>query len=181
MQAGNIRIDRLGPGDWQAYKALRLEALQREPNAFTSTYAEALTRSDAWWQNRLAQPRSVMLMARVDGQPAGIAGLHLETDEGDTSVGVVNGMYISRRYRRQGVGRRLLLALIDHLTEHPEIATIRLWVTATEAPARRLYASLGFQVEPAADQPCASDASGRRLLIMQRPAQNASASRTVDR
>jgi ribosomal protein S18 acetylase RimI-like enzyme len=122
-----------------------------------------------------------MLMARVDGQPAGIAGLHLETDEGDTSVGVVNGMYISRRYRRQGVGRRLLLALIDHLTEHPRIVTFRLWVAATEEPARRLYDSLGFRLVPESDQPDTGDASGRRLLIMERPARNTPASRTVDR
>jgi ribosomal protein S18 acetylase RimI-like enzyme len=181
MQAGNIRIDRLGPGDWQAYKALRLEALQREPNAFTSTYEEALTRPDSWWQHRLANPRSVMLMARIARQPAGIVGLHLESDEGDASVGVVNGMYVGERYRRQGVGRRLLQTLLDLLPEHPEIATVRLWVTATEEPARRLYASLGFQVVPGSAHPETGELGRKTQLIMERPAQTLSAPRPVDR
>lgn len=181
MQAGEIRIDRLGPSDWRAYRVLRLEALRHEPNAFTSTYADALTRPDAWWRNRLTNPRSVMLMARVDGEPAGIVGLHLESNEGDPSVGIVNGMYVSRRYRRRGVGRRLLQALIDLVAEHLAIATLRLWVTATEEPARRLYASLGFRLVPSDDPSAAHDTGGRRLLIMERPAQTISTPRAADR
>lgn len=180
MQAGSIRIDRLGPGDWQAYKALRLEALQREPNAFTSTYAASLTRADAWWQNRLANPCSVMLMARVDGEPAGIAGLHLASDEGDASGAVVNGMYVRERHRRQGVGRRLVQSLLDLLPEHPEIATVRLWVTATEEPARRLYAALGFRVVAESARPGTGELGRKTQLIMERPAQMLSAPRPVD-
>jgi RimJ/RimL family protein N-acetyltransferase len=40
----------------------------------------------------------------------------------------------------------LLTSLIDRLAAFPHISTIRLGVTETQEPARRLYESMGFQV-----------------------------------
>jgi ribosomal protein S18 acetylase RimI-like enzyme len=79
-------------------------------------------------------------------------------------------MYVDARYRRQGVGRMLLAAAIDYLSGFPEIATIRLWVSPEQHPARALYASLGFRIVTDAEGRPATLAPGDNRPIMERPA-----------
>jgi ribosomal protein S18 acetylase RimI-like enzyme len=86
------------------------------------------------------------LLARARSRPIGIIGGYLGSDEGDDSVAVVFGMYVASEHRGRGVGRLLLTSLIDRLSAFPQITTIRLGVTETQDPARRLYESVGFQV-----------------------------------
>jgi ribosomal protein S18 acetylase RimI-like enzyme len=55
-------------------------------------------------------------------------------------------MYVASEHRGRGIGRLLLTSLIDRLSAFPQITTIRLGVTETQDPARRLYESVGFRV-----------------------------------
>ncbi len=140
-----VHIVKLGPRDWRELKAIRLDALAREPAAFAASYAEAAARTDEDWQQRLASRQSVHVMARMAETPIGMVGAYFGAD-GDESVAVVFGMYVNAKYRGRGVGRLLLRSLIAHVLARPEIVTIRLWVNEAQAPARRLYASFGFRV-----------------------------------
>ncbi len=141
----DVEIAKLGPDEWRELKSIRLEALLREPAAFSSTYAESVTRSDEDWRQRLANPESVTLIARTEDGPIGMAGAIFGAD-GEDHVAIVFGMYVAAANRRQRVGRRLLHALIEEIATRPGITTIRLWVTPTQQAARRLYAALGFQL-----------------------------------
>lgn len=137
-------IAKLGPDDWRELKTIRLEALRRDPAAFSSTYADSVTRRDEDWRQRLANPDAVTVVARALGVPIGMAGAIFGAD-GERHVAMLFGMYVSASYRGQGVGRMLLRALIAEIVAQPEITTIRLWVTPTQQAARQLYASMGFQ------------------------------------
>jgi ribosomal protein S18 acetylase RimI-like enzyme len=125
---------------------MRLEALRSEPAAFSSSYEETLAWSDDDWRRRLTNDHRLHLLARVQNRPIGIVGGYLGSDEGDDSVAVVFGMYVTREHRGRGIGRLLLTSLIDRLAAFPQISTIRLWVTQTQDPARALYESVGFRV-----------------------------------
>jgi ribosomal protein S18 acetylase RimI-like enzyme len=160
MDADEVTIDVLGPDDWRDLRAIRLEAFRRAPAAFSTTYAEALARPDEDWRERLASARSIHLAARSRGCPVGMVGGHLTSDEGDPTVGVVFGMYVREAYRGQGIGRRLLLRLLDRFAAAPAIAVVRLWVRPSQRPALRLYASLGFRVVGEEE-----DGSGRELIM----------------
>jgi ribosomal protein S18 acetylase RimI-like enzyme len=146
MSHDELDVVKLGPRDWRDLKTFRLEALRTEPAAFSSTYEETVLRPDEHWRERLASTQSGTWMVRREDRPIGMVGVHLGSDEGDPSVAVVVSMYVSQDHRRRGIGRALLRTLIDHIAASPEIRTIRLWVTATQVPARRLYESLGFRV-----------------------------------
>jgi ribosomal protein S18 acetylase RimI-like enzyme len=142
----SISVVVLGPQDWRDLRAIRLEALRSEPAAYSSSYEETIARSDEHWRQRLANDQSVHLLARAQNRPIGMVGGYLGSDEGDDSVAVVFGMYVASEHRGRGVGRLLLTSLIDRLSAFPQITTIRLGVTETQDPARRLYESVGFQV-----------------------------------
>jgi ribosomal protein S18 acetylase RimI-like enzyme len=146
MSQDELDVVKLGLRDWRDLKTFRLEALRSEPAAFSSTYEETVVRPDAHWRERLASTQSGTWMVRRGGRPVGMVGVRLGSDEGDPSVAVVVSMYVSQDHRRRGIGRALLRTLIDHVAAYPEMGTIRLWVTETQAPARRLYESLGFRV-----------------------------------
>jgi ribosomal protein S18 acetylase RimI-like enzyme len=79
----------------------------------------------------------------------------------------VFGMYVTSEHRGRGIGRLLLTSLLDRLSTFPHITTIRLGVTETQEPARRLYESMGFQVVGKAEEGIVVD--GRRYdeLIME--------------
>ena len=135
-----------GPRDWRDVRAIRLEALQSEPVAYSASYEETLAWPDKHWRQRLANDQSMVFLARARSRPIGMVGGYLSSDEGDDSVAVVFGTYVTSEYRGRGIGRLLLTSLIQRLSAFPQITTIRLGVTETQAPARRLYESMGFQV-----------------------------------
>jgi ribosomal protein S18 acetylase RimI-like enzyme len=159
-----VVASRLTPADWEEYKAIRLEALQREPAAFASTYAQAVDRPDELWRQQLANARCTMFVARAKEQPVGLVGACRA--EEDAHAGEIISMYVNAGWRRQGVGRRLLAAAIDHLATIPGITVIRLLVSPDQVAAQHLYAALGFQFQGRED---ASRDDSR--LIMERPVQ----------
>lgn len=168
MNARPVEIATLGPEDWQELKAIRLEALRCDPAAFSSSYAESVTRPDDNWRQRLAHAASVTFVARIQGRPIGMAGAIFGPD-GEGHVAMVFGMYVSATFRGQGVGRMLLRTLIDHVATRPEITTIRLWVTPTQQSARRLYESLGFQMVENPDRSMLDGDRAHEEVAMERP------------
>lgn len=157
-----IEVARLTPADWAEYKAIRLEALQRGPAAFASTYEQSVAWPDETWQQRLANPRCAIFVARTMRQPVGLVGACRSDD--DAHAGEIISMYVNAGMRRQGVGRRLLTAAIDHLAALPDISVIRLLVSPGQIAAQRLYSALGFQLQ-GKEEPSGEDSR----LIMERP------------
>ncbi len=162
-----VTILALGPRDWRELRAIRLEALQSEPAAFSSSYEETLAWPQEDWRRRLENDHSVTLLARAQNRPIGMVGGYLGSDEGDDSVAVVFGMYVTREHRGKGIGRLLLTSLVDRLSSFPQITTIRLGVTETQDPARTLYESVGFQVVGKEEQSIVVDDRHYDELIME--------------
>ena len=160
-------IAALGPQDWRDLRAIRLEALRSELAAYSSSYEETLDWPDEEWRRRLTSDHSMVLLARVLMRPIGMVGGYLGSDEGDNSVGVVFGMYVTGEHRGKGIGRLLLTSLIDRLSAFPQITTIRLGVTETQEPARRLYESMGFTVVGKTEEGIVVDDRRYEELIME--------------
>jgi ribosomal-protein-alanine N-acetyltransferase len=86
--------------------------------------------------NRLAQ----YLVARCGDQIAGFAGMWLLVDEAHITT-----FATAHAWRRQGIGERLLLALLD-LSAARGAHEATLEVRPSNTPARRLYEKYGFKV-----------------------------------
>ena len=87
------------------------------------------------------------MIAEIDGEPVGAAWYRFGNDE-THSYGYVNaqtpelGIGVHRAYRGQGVGRRLILTLIE-AARREAVPAISLSVAPANY-ARQLYESLGF-------------------------------------
>ncbi|KGR76166.1 GNAT family N-acetyltransferase [Ureibacillus sinduriensis] len=149
----NIRI--LTEADAQNYQTLRLRALQTNPESFGSTYEREVhfTIEQVEERIRQAEDRFVLGAFQEDGSLMGIVLLMRELDRKSKHKATIYGMYTAPEVRGQGVGKALLIEIINRANDFDGVEQIHLQVIATNESAKKLYKSLGFEtygVEPRA-------------------------------
>jgi len=140
LDAAEIYIRQLTPGDAALYRGIRLAGLKESPQAFGSTFEAELTKPLAWFFDRLSN--SDVFGAFFDDKILGTAGFAVREGEKESHKGLLWGMYVRPAARGAGVARRLVEAVILHARGRVEL--IQLSVVMGNEHARRLYARLGF-------------------------------------
>jgi ribosomal protein S18 acetylase RimI-like enzyme len=142
-----MQIVKLGPEEWQAFRQLRLESLEADPQAFSSLYAEVERRPDSFWQERLRESqvgeKSWMLFARDGDRLVGMIGAFREA--GSEMVEIIS-VYVSRDWRGQGVGGALMEGILGEMRRLEGVRTAVLGVNAGQAAAVALYQRFGFVI-----------------------------------
>lgn len=104
---------------------------------------EQMCFSDPWSEEGIAfeanNEAARFFVAVVGGDIAGYAGMLFAAD-----LGNICNIAVFPQYRRQGVGRKLVSALIDSAREL-EVSELTLEVRESNEPAKKLYASFGFE------------------------------------
>jgi GNAT superfamily N-acetyltransferase len=107
----------------------------------------------------LVPPNGTLLLALVDGEPAGLGGVrHLDTD-----VAEVKSMYVAPDYRGTGLGRSILARLDEIALEHG-CGAVRLDTSDYLTPAVGLYRSAGYREVPAYNENPKADLWFERTL-----------------
>jgi ribosomal protein S18 acetylase RimI-like enzyme len=164
----STEIRRLRAEDAALYRDIRLEALQRRPEAFSSTFEVEAAWTLARFAERLAG--SAVFGAFGGSDLLGIAGFYIQPGRKEAHKGMLVGMYVRPAARRAGIARRLVAAVLDHARRHVEL--IQLTVVSDNEAARRLYAGLGF-VEYGIEKNALKD-GGRDEVLMAKPLMGAS-------
>ncbi|MEV8528895.1 helix-turn-helix domain-containing GNAT family N-acetyltransferase [Streptomyces sp. NPDC052000] len=94
--------------------------------------------------SELRPPRGLFLVARVDGEPIGCAGLKLPPD----APAEIKRMWVAPHARGLGLGRRFLTELEERAAQHGR-DVLRLDTNKALGAAIGLYHSFGFQEVPA--------------------------------
>jgi RimJ/RimL family protein N-acetyltransferase len=145
LEAANIYIRQLTPGDAALYRSIRLEGLNESPEAFGSTFDAEFTKPLAWFFDRLSG--SVVFGAIrdtkiLDAKILGVAGFAVRQEEKEAHKGLLWGMYVRPDARGAGIARQLVQAVVAYA--RPRVELIQLSVVVGNEQARRLYARLGF-------------------------------------
>jgi ribosomal protein S18 acetylase RimI-like enzyme len=90
-----------------------------------------------------AEPRGALLLALVDGEPAGCGALRPLTDVDYPNACEMKRLYVRRAFRRFGLGRILAQELMDQATRSG-YSTLLLDTLDDMEAARGLYETLGF-------------------------------------
>ena len=139
-------VRKLTEDDLEAVWTLRLRALRDNPEAFGSTYEETVARGKAWMLQRFGQGDETLFLGAFEETLIGMVGLHREANIKDRHKGLVFGMYVLPDRRQHGVGKALMQALIAQAKQLAGLEQLHLAVVTTNAPARHLYNTLGFEV-----------------------------------
>jgi RimJ/RimL family protein N-acetyltransferase len=140
LDAADIYIRQLTPGDAALYRSIRLEGLKENPEAFGSTFDVEFTKPLAWFFDRLNS--SVVFGAIGGAKILGVAGFAVRDGEKEVHKGLLWGMYVRPEARGARVASRLVGAVIAYA--RPRVELIQLSVVVGNEQARRLYSRLGF-------------------------------------
>lgn len=109
---------------------------------------------EAYWRQRLApaagpagQSAELHLVAEVDGELIGTAGLHPAGPMLRRRHVMGMGMAVAPAWQGRGVGSALLDALCDYADRWLGVLRLELTVFVDNAPAQALYRRHGFEVE----------------------------------
>ncbi|MHC4940033.1 MAG: GNAT family N-acetyltransferase [Planctomycetota bacterium] len=146
-----MEIRRLGAGDVEAYRTIRLRSVREDPEAFMASYEEESARTVEQDRERLAASEAsddnFVFAAFEDGQPVGITGvlrLFGHRSKGRHKA-MIWGVYVAPEMRGRGIGRALMETAIDAIAAAPGIEAIQLGVGQSNKPALALYRSVGFE------------------------------------
>jgi GNAT superfamily N-acetyltransferase len=160
-----ILVREVTADDWELMRDVRLAALSEAPYAFGSSYAREAAFTEEKWRGRISE-RSAALFAFAEPDDAVPAGTVLANtvlaNTGLANTGLANtgparlagvyvedgaadlvSMWVRPSARGLGVGEALVEAAASW-AKAQDFGSLYLWVTESNAPARRLYERCGF-------------------------------------
>jgi ribosomal protein S18 acetylase RimI-like enzyme len=140
------------PGDWEAYRAIRLRSLREEPAAYAADYETEASYEPELWKERLATAFTYLAFNDDHDLVGTATGLWMRN--GDTQV---VGMYVVPRVRGQRCAHRLIDAIAD-LAMRRNGKRLLLEVADSNNSAARSYRAYGF-VETGRQRPMDRDPS----------------------
>lgn len=141
MTAINPTVRRAVPGDEPMLRALRIQALTTDAEAFGSTLERELARTTADWQRWISPGATFIAFAA--GVPKGLVAGARHDD--DAAIVQLMAMWLDPALRGSGVADALVTALLAWAAVEGA-RSVRLRVVKTNQRARRLYERHGFRV-----------------------------------
>lgn len=132
-----------------AYRKIRSEALETNPEAFMTTADGFAKRTDHQVELRLkanfASPDQLMIGAFDGDDPVGMMGLIRSSYTKQAHVAHIIAVFVSVSHRKHGLGGRMIDHLIEFARSRDGLRQVHLGVISANTAAIALYRSRGFE------------------------------------
>jgi len=108
---GNYSLRRFLPADWALYKAIRLEALQADPQVFGSNFDKEFEYPDQQWRDILENPARAFFGLFEGRELIGCTGI--ATLKENERQAILVASYIRREHRGKKLSRLFYQARLD--------------------------------------------------------------------
>lgn len=143
-----MEIRLLNENDAASYWELRLEALKNHPEAFGSSYEEAVLRENPVEsvKRNFSNPDNFTFGAFEGDSLIGMVTLLRESIQKMQHRGNIYAMYVQQQYGGRGIGTALMKAAIQQARSLNGLEQLNLAVVTSNDSANQLYRKLGFIV-----------------------------------
>jgi GNAT superfamily N-acetyltransferase len=117
-----------------------MDELQAEARAEGYNFIDTLAQEWASGANRFDHSGETVLGCFDEDMLVAVGGLNIDPFAGDPQMGRIRRIYVRREWRRKGIGRDLVTALIVEARRSFRIVRLR----AENPDAARVYERLGF-------------------------------------
>lgn len=129
------------------YRQIRLEALDKNPDSFGTTYQEEAIKTIEQFQARIpVDNNNFILGCFEDKNLIGIVAFQQESRIKLRHKAYISSMYVQEKYREKGIGKLLLNELIERAKTIKDVEILLLDIVKSNFLAKPLYLSLGFQI-----------------------------------
>ncbi|MEN1970494.1 GNAT family N-acetyltransferase [Lentibacillus sp. N15] len=140
-----MEIRKLKENDVEQYLELRLESLQKNPEAFATSYEEEKEQPVELYKNRLKeQGLSITFGAFENSQLIGIITIVRENKQKLIHRANIVSTYVIPQKRGCGIGKKLLVQAMKEAQSMEGIEQLYLTVASKNQVAKHLYKSVGF-------------------------------------
>lgn len=136
-------VKKFNSGDWNSYKAIRLEALRLHADVYGTSYAEMASRQDDEWKRIVSENNSAFFGLYDNDTVIGTGGVFTQDEAGRT--GMLIGGYIRKEYRGRGLSRLLYQARIDWAKSSGLFDRLVIGHKKGNEASRRANQAFGFQ------------------------------------
>jgi len=150
----DVSFRALGPGDTEAYRKLRLQAVSECPLEFGRTLSDMLHLPEEYFSNQLTRTEnSAVIGAFHKDTLIAVACVARSRMPYLSHKAEIWGVYVAPSYRRAGVGKRLMQQALQFIESVLGLRQVTLCVNADNKAAISVYQSVGFNlvgIEPKA-------------------------------
>lgn len=136
---------RLTKTDYQAYEALRIEALKTEAEAFGASEEQEKPVREQRFKDMLNSSGDFIIGAFDEDQLIGMCGLFQFKGIKAKHKGMIWGVFVKKEHRQKDIGKQVVAKTLEQAWEDESIALLQLGVGLNNFPAINLYANLGFE------------------------------------
>ncbi|MEH1809513.1 GNAT family N-acetyltransferase [Nostoc sp.] len=140
-------VKKLTKYDAEDYRQIRLEALDKNPDSFGTTYQEEVIKTIEQFRARIpVDNNNFFLGCFEDKNLVGIVAFQQESRIKLRRKAYISSMYVQQEYRGKGVGKLLLNELIERAKTIKDVEILLIDIVKSNFLAKPLYLSLGFQI-----------------------------------
>ena len=139
----NLTIEIVNERDWEDYKKIWLEAMEKEPLAYWITEDNKKSTSqktEKEWREELNDSNSVIFLSKNNNIPIGMAQVLLKNEEYR-----IRRVYLNEDFRGSGFGEKMVILALDEIKKRGGKKVV-LNVVDTQGAAKKMYEKLGFKV-----------------------------------
>ncbi|MCM2339468.1 MAG: GNAT family N-acetyltransferase [Burkholderiales bacterium] len=140
-----LHIEIAKEGDWEDYRRIRLEAIEKEPNAYHATEESKKLESnysEEKWKKDLTGDDTFVALSKNKDVPVGMAHALVRSETKDDWA--VRSVYLNKKFRGRGHGEEIMNFLLNEIKRRGG-KRVTLNVINTQKEAKMLYEKLGFE------------------------------------